>query len=126
MTRAAAVSASGGRYARIVKAVCSGGAARILSSLVSLLTLPLAVRYLGPERYGVWATVTTTAVWINLLDLGIANTLTNQISRAYALERQGGGAATLHECPRSHGFRDHVCRRGIRLAVPTRELGPIA
>ncbi len=56
-----------------------------MSSLVSLLTLPLAVRYLGPERYGVWATVTTTAVWINLLDLGIANTLTNQISHAYAL-----------------------------------------
>jgi O-antigen/teichoic acid export membrane protein len=77
--------ASSGRYRRIVKAVCSGGAARLLTSLVSLLTLPLAVRYLGAERYGVWATVTTTAVWINLLDLGIANTLTNQISRSYAL-----------------------------------------
>ncbi len=77
--------ASSGRYRRIVKAVSSGGAARILTSVVSLLTLPLAVRYLGAERYGVWATVTTTAVWINLLDLGIANTLTNQISRAYAL-----------------------------------------
>lgn len=42
----------------------------------------MAVRYLGPERYGVWATVTTTAVWLNLLDLGIANTLTNHISPA--------------------------------------------
>jgi O-antigen/teichoic acid export membrane protein len=42
------------------------------------------VRYLGPERFGVWATITTTAVWINLLDLGIGNTLINHISAAFA------------------------------------------
>ena len=73
------------RYRRIVKAVSSGAAARLLTVAVSLFTLPLAVRYLGAQRYGVWVTITTTAVWINLLDLGIANTLTNEISRAYAL-----------------------------------------
>ena len=73
------------RYRRIVKAVSSGAAAKLLTGAVSLFTLPLAVRYLGAQRYGVWATITTTAVWINLLDLGIANTLTNEISRAYAL-----------------------------------------
>ncbi len=73
------------RYGRIVQAVCSGGLVRVLSSAIALLSLPLAVRYLGAERYGVWATITTTAVWINLLDLGIANTLTNHISQAYAL-----------------------------------------
>jgi O-antigen/teichoic acid export membrane protein len=73
------------RYDRMVHAVWTGGAARVLSSTVTLFSLPLAVRYLGAERYGVWVTIATTAVWINLLDLGIANTLTNQISRAYAL-----------------------------------------
>src|ERR1017187_7516096 len=73
------------RYGRIVKAVSSGAAARLLSAGIMLVSLPLAVRYLGAERYGVWATITTTVVWINLLDLGIANTLTNSISRAYAL-----------------------------------------
>jgi len=83
------------RYGRMVKAVCSGGFARVLSSAIALISLPLAVRYLGAERYGVWATVTTTAVWINLLDLGIANTLTNQISRAYALGDQEDAARYL-------------------------------
>jgi O-antigen/teichoic acid export membrane protein len=73
------------RYGRILQAVCSGTAARLLTSGLTLVSLPLAVRYLGAERYGVWATITTTAVWINLLDLGIANTLTNKISEAYAL-----------------------------------------
>ena len=42
------------------------------------------MRYLGAERYGVWATVASIAVWINLLDLGIANSLTNAISCAFA------------------------------------------
>lgn len=74
------------RYGRILKAIWSGAAARALTSGLTLISLPLAVRYLGAERYGVWATITTTAIWINLLDLGIANTLTNHISGAYAAD----------------------------------------
>ncbi len=74
------------RYTRLFHALWSGAAARLLSSALTLVSLPLAVRYLGPERYGVWATITSMVVWINLLDLGIANTLTNHISRAFALE----------------------------------------
>ena len=73
------------RLRRIAKALFSGAAARIASSLLTLVSLPLAVRYLGAERYGVWATIATTAVWLNLLDLGIASTLTNHIARAAAL-----------------------------------------
>jgi O-antigen/teichoic acid export membrane protein len=72
------------RYRRIMTAVVSGGAARALSSLLTVISLPLAVRYLGAERYGVWATVVSVAVWVNLLDLGIANSLTNLVSQAYA------------------------------------------
>ena len=74
------------RYGRFLHAVWSGAAARLLSSALTLVSLPLAVRYLGVERYGVWATIASTMVWINLLDLGIANTLTNHISRAFALD----------------------------------------
>ncbi len=72
------------RYRRIASAVLTGGAARVLSSALTLLSLPLAVRYLGAERYGVWATVVSVAVWVNLLDLGIAYSLTNVVSQAYA------------------------------------------
>lgn len=70
----------------------SGGAARGLSSLLTLVSLPLAVRYLGAERYGIWATVISIAVWINLLDLGIATSLTNLTSRAYAQDDEVGAA----------------------------------
>ena len=85
-------SFSSSRYGKILKAVFSGTAARALSAVLSLISLPLAVRYLGAERYGIWATVTTTAVWINLLDLGVANTLTNHISRAYARDDKQSAA----------------------------------
>jgi len=77
---------SSSRSGRIFQAVWSGTAVRVLTSGLALISLPLAVRYLGAERYGVWATITTTVVWINLLDLGIANTLTNHVSRAYAFD----------------------------------------
>jgi O-antigen/teichoic acid export membrane protein len=80
------------RHRRIVTAVSSGAASRLLSSALTLVSLPLAVRYLGAERYGVWATITSTAVWINLLDLGIANTLTNHISRAFARDDKSSAA----------------------------------
>ncbi len=72
------------RYKRIATAALSGGAARLLSASLTLISLPLAVRYLGAERYGVWATVVGVAVWVNLLDLGIAYSLTNVVSQAYA------------------------------------------
>ncbi len=83
---------SSSRYGRMLQAVSSGAAARLLTSGITLVSLPLAVRYLGAERYGVWATVATTSVWINLLDLGIANSLTNNISRAYAFRDKAAAA----------------------------------
>ncbi len=83
------------RSRRLLQAVSTGAAARILSSALTLVSLPLAVRYLGAERYGVWATITTTVVWINLLDLGVANTLTNHISRAYAFEDKLSAARAI-------------------------------
>ncbi len=73
------------RSGRIAAAVSTGAAARALSSLLTLVSLPLAVRYLGAERFGVWATITSTVVLLNLLDLGIASTLTNHISKSYAV-----------------------------------------
>lgn len=72
------------RGGRIALAVSSGAVARALSAGFALLSLPLAVRYLGAERFGIWATVSSTVVFLNLIDLGIASTLTNHIAQAYA------------------------------------------
>ena len=83
------------RYQRVAAAVLTGGAVRALASAITFISLPLALRYLGPERYGVWATVASVSVWINLLDLGIANSLTNLIGRAYARGYQKAAARSF-------------------------------
>jgi len=53
---------------------------------VNAISIPIVVRYLGPEQFGVWITISTTLALIVLLDLGIANAMTNFISEAYTLD----------------------------------------
>lgn len=72
------------RFARVLKGGISGVVAKGTAVLVNAVSLPIAVRYLGPEQYGFWVTISTTIMVLAVLDLGIANTLTNCISRAYA------------------------------------------
>jgi O-antigen/teichoic acid export membrane protein len=52
--------------------------------LVSAISIPITVRYLGPENFGVWVTISTALSMLLVLDLGVANALTNFISEAYA------------------------------------------
>ncbi len=62
----------------------SGLLGRGLGLAVSLVSLPLTVRYLGKIEYGVWVTISTSVVMLSVFDLGIGNSLTNSISEAYA------------------------------------------
>jgi O-antigen/teichoic acid export membrane protein len=65
-------------------ATVAGLAGKGTSVLVSLAIVPVTVRYLGPERYGLWVAISSSILMFFLLDIGIANTLTNLISEAYA------------------------------------------
>ena len=72
------------RLASIYKGSATGLLSRLVTLGVSAISLPLNVRYLGKEEYGIWITISGTVVMLNLLDLGIASTLTNVLSKAYA------------------------------------------
>ena len=72
------------RFARVLKGGLSGAVGKATAVLVNVVSLPITIRYLGPEQYGFWVTISTTIMMLAVLDLGIANTLTNCISRAYA------------------------------------------
>ena len=72
------------RALSVLKGSLSTAGSKILLSAITVLALPIAVRYLGAERYGIWVTTTTITSWIAMLDLGIAATLTNSISAAFA------------------------------------------
>jgi len=103
------------RGGRIATAVSSGAAARVLSSLFTLVSLPLAVRYLGAERFGVWATIASTVVFLNLLDLGIASSLTNYIAHSYAVgDRQNAARYTANALVLTAVV---ACVAGVLLAI---------
>jgi O-antigen/teichoic acid export membrane protein len=67
--------------AGISAVICKG-----LVLALNAVSVPIAVRYLGAEQFGVWVTISTTLALLIVLDLGIAGAMTNYISEAYALE----------------------------------------
>lgn len=50
----------------------------------SFLAIPLMIRYLGQEQFGVWATLLTVISWIVFFDLGIGNGLRNKVAESLA------------------------------------------
>lgn len=71
-----------GRVVRSLETLFTGLAGRGVGLLITFLSLPLTVNYLGPERFGVWATMTTIMAWLNLADLGFGNSVTNALASA--------------------------------------------
>ena len=56
--------------------------AKGMSMAANLVTIPLTLRYLGPEQYGIWATISSCFLLLTSADLGIGNGLINQIADA--------------------------------------------
>jgi O-antigen/teichoic acid export membrane protein len=71
------------RYRRAAWATLTGLGARGIGMLVSLITIPLAIGYLGPEQYGVWATISAFSAMLLFADLGLGNGLMNAVAGAY-------------------------------------------
>ncbi len=72
------------RFARVLHGSLSGLASRGFTLLINVVTLPLTLHYLGRLQYGIWVTVSSSVAMLAVLDLGVANTLTNFIAEAYA------------------------------------------
>jgi O-antigen/teichoic acid export membrane protein len=72
------------RYRRAALTGAASIIQRGLTVLISLATVPLTIHYLGPERYGVWLTISSILVWLALTDFGLAgNALINVLSDAH-------------------------------------------
>ena len=55
-----------------------------MTVILSLATVPLALGYLGPERFGIWLTISSVIALLALTDLGIGNGLLNAVTQAMA------------------------------------------
>ncbi|MGC3947783.1 MAG: oligosaccharide flippase family protein [Chryseolinea sp.] len=56
------------------------------SVLITLLLVPLTIKYIHPTEYGVWLTISSVVTWINIFDIGIGNGLKNEIAFSLALK----------------------------------------
>ena len=75
------------RVLNIVQSVVTNLGNKSVSVLVSFLSVPLTIRYLGPEQYGAWVTIGSLLAWLSLTDFGLGNGLTNAVTSAVGEDR---------------------------------------
>ncbi|NMB65016.1 MAG: oligosaccharide flippase family protein [Spirochaetes bacterium] len=71
------------RYRLIIMSAVTNFGAKAVTSILSLVTVPLTFNYMGVEIYGLWMIVSSLVVWLQLSDLGIGNGLLNALTEAY-------------------------------------------
>jgi O-antigen/teichoic acid export membrane protein len=75
------------RYRRVGITASSSFIAKALNILISFLSVPLTIHYLGSERYGVWLTISSLLTWMALTDFGLSgNALVNVLAESTGKE----------------------------------------
>lgn len=90
------------RRRRAMLASLMSMAAKAVSVATALITVPITLRYLGGERYGMWIVLSSMVAMLSFTDLGIGNGVLNAVAAAHGRDdRQGireavsSGAAAL-------------------------------
>lgn len=78
------------RQRRLLLTAITSAFARGVSVLSALITVPLALNYLGPEQYGIWVTLSSFALLLAFADLGIGNGVINAVSRYFGMNDIAG------------------------------------
>lgn len=68
---------------------------KAVAMLASFLAIPLMIRYLGQEQFGVWSTLLTVMSWIVFFDLGVGNGLRNKVAEALAKNDKAEAASYI-------------------------------
>jgi O-antigen/teichoic acid export membrane protein len=71
------------RHRRVTLSAITSALAKLTSVGTALLTVPLTLHYLGPERYGLWMTISSLVVILAFADFGIGNGILNAVARAH-------------------------------------------
>lgn len=83
------------RDRRIASTALANAAARVVAIFVSFVSVPLAARYLGAERYGMWLTISSVVAILGPLDLGIGNGLLQRVSAAMGRDDRDEARASV-------------------------------
>ena len=83
------------RQRKIVLTVLANFAAKGIMLLTSVLSIRFTVNYLGTERFGMWALISSFTAMLSFADLGIGNGLLNSISDAYGKDDREGASRNV-------------------------------
>ena len=75
------------------RALLTGSAstlARVVQIGTSLVTVPLTLRYLGNERFGLWMTISSVLAMASFADFGVGNGVLNTVASAYGKDDTNG------------------------------------
>lgn len=75
------------RLAGMLQGVATGIGNKLLAVLVSFVSVPLTIGYLGTERFGAWVVIGSALAWLGLTDFGLGHGLTNAVTTAASQER---------------------------------------
>lgn len=75
------------RTKRAFLGVLTSHASAVVMALAGFILVPIVLRYVGREEYGLWATIGQVLVYLALLDLGVGSAV---VRRAAQLRENGG------------------------------------
>jgi O-antigen/teichoic acid export membrane protein len=89
-TAKGAGSRASSRNLRAVVTGATGAVARVVQIGTSLITIPLVIRYLGNERFGLWMTISSVLAMASFADFGIGNGVLNTVAKAFGQDDVDG------------------------------------
>lgn len=75
------------RFLNLVQSAVTNLGNKMLMVVISFISVPLTIGYLGREQYGAWVTIGSLLAWMQLADFGVGNGLTNAITTAAGQDR---------------------------------------
>lgn len=70
------------RYRKIIYTGSSSLFLRLSTVLLSFISVPLTLKYLGDDRYGLWLSLSSILALMTFADFGLGNSLLNSISKS--------------------------------------------
>jgi O-antigen/teichoic acid export membrane protein len=129
------------RYKRVAANAVSSLAAKGVLAATMLLSVPITLRYVGDERFGLWATLMSLISFLVLSDLGIGNALVNLVARSDGRDDRDGAviavssaffmllllsALVLGSFAVAYSYVDWAALFGLHTELAQAEAGPAA
>ncbi len=127
------------RFRRVALAAGASMLAKAITILTGIISVPLTLHYLGPERYGIWMVISSFTVMLSFADMGLGNGILNAIAREHGRDDRAAirtivssgyamlavvGAAIALGFAISYPFVDWYKIFNVRSALARAEAGP--